>query len=452
MPFHSDIIRLTRLTLVALAGVLQLTPPTRLAAEPGPIATPVPVERLEARRTTLMDRIRTGVAVLRSATPRSLDRDFPQDSDYREDNDFFYLTGLEAPGGWLVLVAREGEADSVILYLPARQPGAERWNGAMLAPGPEARRITGVTEVRPADELDSDLRRLVEANSSPARSGGLYVTPAVRRADSAVLRRLLGAGSPARIKDLAAELDPLRQVKDEDELARLRRAIGITSDALVEAMRAARPGMFEYELEGVIEYGFRRRGAERVGFPSIVGSGPNGTTLHYDENRRQTRAGELVVMDVGAEFGYYSADVTRTIPISGRFDRRQRQLYELVLGAQQAAMDAVRPGTDLATLDRIAREYLRLHSGALCGGAPCDRYFVHGLSHWLGMNVHDVGSYTRRLEPGMVFTIEPGLYIPADSLGIRIEDDILVTETGGEILSSGAPRTVAEIERLMAAR
>ena len=184
-----------------------------------------------------------------------------------------------------------------------------------------------------------------------------------------------------------------------------------------------------------------------MGFPSIVGSGPNGTTLHYDENRRQTRAGELVVMDVGAEFGYYSADVTRTIPISGRFDRRQRQLYELVLGAQQAAMDAVRPGTDLATLDRIAREYLRLHSGALCGGAPCDRYFVHGLSHWLGMNVHDVGSYTRRLEPGMVFTIEPGLYIPADSLGIRIEDDILVTETGGEILSSGAPRTVAEIER-----
>ena len=185
-----------------------------------------------------------------------------------------------------------------------------------------------------------------------------------------MLRRLLGAGSPARIKDLAAELDPLRQVKDEDELARLRRAIGITSDALVEAMRAARPGMFEYELEGVIEYGFRRRGAERVGFPSIVGSGPNGTTLHYDENRRQTRAGELVVMDVGAEFGYYSADVTRTIPISGRFDRRQRQLYELVLGAQQAAMDAVRPGTDLATLDRIAREYLRLHSGAPVAAPP----------------------------------------------------------------------------------
>ncbi len=452
MPHHPGIFRLSPLTLVALAGVLQLTSATRVAAEPGPVAAPVPVERLEARRTTLMARIGDGVAVLRSATPRSLERDFPQDSDYREDNDFFYLTGLEAPGGWLVLVAREGAADSAILYLPATQPGAERWNGAMLAPGPEARRITGVTEVRPADELDSDLRRLVEANNSPARAGGLYVTPAVRRAESEVLRRLLGAGSPARIKDLGAELDPLRQVKDEDELARLRRAIGITSESLVEAMRAARPGMFEYELEGVIEYGFRRRGAERVGFPSIVGSGPNGTTLHYDENRRQTRAGELVVMDVGAEFGYYSADVTRTIPISGRFDRRQRQLYELVLGAQQAAMDAVRPGSDLATLDRIAREYLRLHSGTICGGAPCDRYFVHGLSHWLGMNVHDVGSYTRRLEPGMVFTIEPGIYIPAESLGIRIEDDILVTETGGEILSSGAPRTVAEIERAMAAR
>ena len=444
------IIRLRPLILAALAGLAQPTS-SPLAAEPGP-ATPVPVERLAARRSTLMDRIGTGVAVLRSAIPRSLERDFPQDSDYREDNDFFYLTGLEAPGGWLVLVAREGVADSAILYLPERQPGAERWGGARLGPGPEAGRLTGVTEVRPADRLEADLRRLVEGEDSPARAGGLYVTSAVRGTESAPLRRLLGAGSPARIKDLGAELDPLRQVKDEEELARLRRAIGITAEALGEAMRAARAGMHEYELEGLIEYGFRRRGAERVGFPSIVGSGPNATVLHYDENRRQIREGELVVIDVGAEYGYYTADVTRTIPISGRFDRRQRALYDLVLGAQQAAMDSVRPGTDLATLDRLAREYLRLHSGTLCGDTPCDRYFVHGLSHWLGMNVHDVGGYTRRLEPGMVFTIEPGIYLPAESLGIRIEDDVLVTESGGEVLSSGVPRTVAEIERAMASR
>ena len=152
-------------------------------------------------------------------------------------------------------------------------------------------------------------------------------------------------------------------------------------------------------------------------------------------------------MDVGAEFGYYTADVTRTIPISGKFDPRQRRLYELVLGAQQAAIDSVRPGTDLATLDRIAREYMRRHSGRLCGDSGCDRYFVHGLSHWLGMNVHDVGAYTRRLEPGMVLTIEPGIYLPAECLGIRIEDDVLVTDRGAEVLSSGIPRTVEEVER-----
>jgi Xaa-Pro aminopeptidase len=183
-----------------------------------------------------------------------------------------------------------------------------------------------------------------------------------------------------------------------------------------------------------------------------VGSGPNGTTLHYDENRRQTRPGELIVMDVGAEYGYYAADVTRTIPVSGRFTSRQRALYELVLGAQQAAIDAVRPGSDFGTLNRVAREYMRRHSGNLCGGFACDRYFVHGLSHWLGMNVHDVGSFTRRLEPGMVFTIEPGIYLPAESLGIRIEDDILVTRGGPEVLSSGIPRTVEEVEAAMASR
>jgi Xaa-Pro aminopeptidase len=201
-----------------------------------------------------------------------------------------------------------------------------------------------------------------------------------------------------------------------------------------------------------VEYGFRRRGAERLGFPSIVGSGPNGTTLHYDDNRRRTRPGELVVMDVGAEHGYYSADVTRTIPISGKFTPRQRQLYQVVLGAQQAAIDSVRPGTDLATLNRIAREHMRLHSGSLCGESSCDRYFIHGLSHWLGMDVHDVGSFTRPLQPGMVLTIEPGIYIPAESLGIRIEDDVLVTPSGGEVLSAGIPRTVEEIEQAVGSR
>jgi Xaa-Pro aminopeptidase len=384
----------------------------------------VPVERLAARRDAVLERIGTGVAVVRSGKPRSLDRDFPQDSDYREDNNFFYLTGLEAPGGSLVLIGRKNRPDSAILYLPARESATEQWTGSTLGPGPEASRLTGIAEIRPASEAKTEIDRVVAGR-------GRERLP---------------------VRDAADELAPLRQIKDAEEIRRLREAVAITGEGLRAAMRAARPGMYEYELEALVEYEFRRRGAERLGFPSIVGSGPNGTTLHYDENRRRTRPGELIVMDVGAEYGYYAADVTRTIPVSGRFDSRQRALYELVLGAQQAAIDAVRPGSDFGTLNRVAREYMRRYSGNLCGGSGCDRYFVHGLSHWLGLNVHDVGSFTRRLEPGMVFTIEPGIYLPAESLGIRIEDDILVTRGGSEVLSSGIPRTVEEVEAAMASR
>jgi len=406
-----------------LAAFTGLAPALATAQSGSPAGT-VPVERLAARREAVLERIGTGVAVVKSGKPRSLDRDFPQDSDYREDNNFFYLTGLEAPGGSLVLIGRKNRPDSAILYLPARESATEQWTGSTLGPGPEASRLTGIAEIRPASEAKTEIDRVVAGR-------GRERLP---------------------VRDAAGELASLRQIKDAEEIRRLREAVAITGEGLRAAMRAARPGMYEYELEALVEYEFRRRGAERLGFPSIVGSGPNGTTLHYDENRRRTRPGELIVMDVGAEYGYYAADVTRTIPVSGRFDSRQRALYELVLGAQQAAIDAVRPGSDFGTLNRVAREYMRRYSGNLCGGSGCDRYFVHGLSHWLGLNVHDVGSFTRRLEPGMVFTIEPGIYLPAESLGIRIEDDILVTRGGSEVLSSGIPRTVEEVEAAMASR
>jgi Xaa-Pro aminopeptidase len=183
-----------------------------------------------------------------------------------------------------------------------------------------------------------------------------------------------------------------------------------------------------------------------------VGSGPNSTTLHYDANRRQTQPSDLVVMDIGAEYGQYTADVTRTVPVDGHYTDRQKEIYQLVLGAQQAAIDATKPGVTIGELSQIARRYIQEHSGTLCGGESCNRYFIHGLSHWLGMRVHDVGDYSMPLAPGMVFTIEPGIYIAGEQLGIRIEDDILVTPTGAEILSAGAPRTIEDIERLMQQR
>jgi Xaa-Pro aminopeptidase len=412
----------SRASAAALAVVLALGTdrPEVVAAQAGSPAGPVPVERLVARRAALLERIGEGVAVVRAGTRRSIERDYPQDSDYRESNNFFYLTGLEAPGGRLVLVARQRGPDSTILYLPEPEQAHERWTGRAPRPGPEASRLSGIPDVRPMPE---DSGRLASGR-----------------------RR----GPPVSDRELAAHLADLRQIKDAEEIRRLRRAVGITNESLLEAMGALRPGMYEYELEALIEYGFRRQGAERLGFPSIVGSGPNATILHYDDNRRRMGEDELVVIDVGAEYGYYSADVTRTLPVSGRFTPRQRQLYELVLGAQQAAIDSVRPGTDVRALNRIARAYLQAHSGALCGGSGCDRYFIHGLSHWLGMDVHDPGSFSRPLAPGMVLTVEPGIYLPEEGIGIRIEDVVLVTTEGAELLSGSLPRAPDAVERAMA--
>jgi Xaa-Pro aminopeptidase len=396
------------------------------------------------------------VAVLRSADVRSIEDDYPQDGDYREDNDFFPLTGLEAPGGWLVLVARADSGDKAVLYLPERDSSREKWSGTRLGPGPEATRLSGIELVRPARAAEGEIQKLVFGSGSPARTGALYLRRGPREMESPFLQRLVFSdrtlGQPVRIADLSARTAQLRLIKDPDEVQRLRRAIAITGGGLRAAMETAKPGMHEYQLEARLEYVFRRDGAERLGFPSIVASGPNSTTLHYDRNRRRTQPGDLVVMDVGAEYGYQTADITRTIPISGRFSPRQRALYDLVLGAQQAAIDSVRPGIDLQHLNRIAREYMRAHSDTLCGTSPCDRYFVHGLSHWLGMDVHDVGSYATLLAPGMVFTVEPGLYIPEERLGIRIEDDVLVTAKGGEVLSAGIPRTAGQVESSMRSR
>jgi Xaa-Pro aminopeptidase len=265
------------------------------------------------------------------------------------------------------------------------------------------------------------------------------------------VRDLMLTSYGLQVQDLLPVLASLRRVKDADEIRRLTRAAEISVEGHLAAMRAARPGVFEYEIEAAAEYTFRRLGAERVGYPSIVGSGINSTVLHYDQSRRQTVAGDLIVMDMGAEFGYYSADVTRTIPVSGKFTPRQRAMYQLVLGAQQAAIDSIRPGISMRELDQIARRHMQANSGDLCGAGGCVRYFIHGLSHGIGMDVHDPGS-GGPLVPGMTFTIEPGIYIPEESLGVRIEDDFLVTATGYLNLSRGAPRTEVEIEKLMSGK
>ncbi|HTC24453.1 MAG TPA: aminopeptidase P N-terminal domain-containing protein [Gemmatimonadales bacterium] len=426
-------------------------------AQAGSPAGAVSVARLEARRAALAKRLGNGVAVLRSSTERSIEGDYAQDSDYREDNDFFYLTGAEAPESWLVLVARDSALAQVILYLPTRDTvtkyKSEQWVGARLNPGPAATALTGIQDVRASDLAAKEIPALVLASESPARHGMLYVKPGRDQDESATLRDSILAPAKAagdiRIGNLSLETAPLRLVKDDDELTRLRRAIALTTSAEREAMATLKPEVYEYAVEALIEYTFRKGGAERLGFPSIVGSGPNSVALHYDKNRRRMESGDVVVMDIGAEFGYLTADVTRTAPVSGTFTARQRAIYRLVLATQQTAIDSVRPGMDIPRLNQIARAYMQAHSDTLCGAVTCDKYFVHGLSHWLGMDVHDVGDIHAPLVPGMVLTVEPGIYLAKEGLGVRIEDDVLVTADGHEVLSAAAPRQPEEVEALV---
>ncbi len=446
------------LVLVALVATLagvaaaQARPPA--ANAPVGAWTPVPelpgmgravdTAAVAARRRALLARIGRGAALIPAAHERALERDYIQDNDFRQNNTFFYFTELETQDAWLLLVAGGPEPETV-LFLPPRNPSQERWTGLRLGPDSVAARLSGIRRVLPSDSLDRILRSALSRAPGP-----IYLPLDLTTRDDQRVADLAFEGRDVR--NLRPIADSLRLVKDADEIARMRTAIDISALGHIAAMQAARPGMAEYEIEAALEAAFRRNGADRVGYPSIVGSGPNSTTLHYDVNRRQTKDGDLVVVDAGAEWGQYTADVTRSFPVNGRFTPRQKAIYDLVLATQRAAFDSTRPGTTVSQLNRVAREYMRAHSGTLCGDQPCDAYFIHGLSHWLGMDVHDVGDYGTPLKPGMVLTIEPGIYLPQESLGVRIEDDVLVTATGAEWLSARAPRTTDEIERLMQGR
>ena len=395
---------------------------------------PVDTAAVAARRRALLKRIGSGTVLIPAGHERDIEQDYVQDNDFRQDNTFYYFTELETQDAVLLLTARGPDSLETVLFLPPRTPSQERWTGLRLGPDSVAVRLSGIATVLPLDSLDSRVHAARQPLYTPQGHG----------------RGQRAADAASATLNVTPIVDSMRAVKDADEIARLRRAVDISVAGHVAAMRAARPGMYEYELEAALEAGFRRNGADRLGYPSIVGSGPNTTTLHYDVNRRRTENGDLVVIDAAAEWGQYTADVTRTFPVNGKFTPRQKAIYDLVLGAQQAAFDAVRPGITMRELDGIARRYMHEHSGNLCGERTCDdrEYFNHGLGHPIGMDVHDVG-ISRPLEPGMVITLEPGIYLQAENLGVRIEDDVLVTAKGAEWLSAGAPRTTDAIERLM---
>jgi len=379
------------------------------------------------------------------------------DAKFHQSNDFHYLTGVDVSHASAILRPDLGEET---LYLPRRNPRLERYNGPTLAAGPEATAKTGFARVAPASEFLADLFRALadSGDGHPSRSATIYLIDAGSNPTSsdrsAWLARLVRDGAPgARVKDLGPRVHEQRKTKSPAEVALLRRAIAATAEAQAAVLRTVGPSGTENQLEGAILNAFVAHGASRAGFPSIVGSGPNSTVLHYGRNDRALGAGELVVVDIGAEVEGYTADITRTVPVDGQFTPRQRAVYQLVLDAQAGAARAVKPGeSTIGSLNRGVRDFFRASPLRARDKDriehTMDHFFAHGLGHHLGLDVHDVGDESKPLGPGQVFTIEPGLYLPTEGFGIRIEDDYLVTPTGVEKLSAAIPSAPDEVERL----
>jgi len=467
-------------------------------------AGPAPAEELTERRARILKGMGSGIMILFGAEPKvfSNDVNYP----YRQESNLFYLTGISQPGAALVLLP-DNRSQKEILFLPRRDPAREIWTGHMIGVD-EARRMTGIAHVWPIEEFEAFVEAVLGGSAYEKRPSGdardyqvtsesiergkpvqvWLLADAQSRFGSRYPRALRFASEAARFPAAQVRLASglfrdQRVVKSPWELRQLQRAIDITSLAQRAIMRkaagAAEP-LNESVLDGIILATYRGHGA-RWGFPSIVASGPNATTLHYEENNREIAKSELVLADIGAAVGNYTADVTRTFPVGGVFTEAQREVYDVVLDAHARATAAVRPGMTIRRVHETARKavadgLLKLGLIEDASGNQYRMWFMHGTSHWLGLDVHDVGGRDMPFRPGMVITVEPGIYIREDTLenledtprnkalieavrpaferyrniGVRIEDDVLVTEDGHRVLSDGLPRSIEDIEAFMA--
>jgi Xaa-Pro aminopeptidase len=424
-----------------------------------------------ARRQALLEAIGKGAVIL-PAAPSAL-RNNDVEHEYRQGSDFFYLSGFDEPESVLVL-SNAHPTQRAVLFLRERDPDRETWDGPRL--GVERAPATlGVDAAFPIRELEARLPEYLENTRRVHYRLGLdkaFDERLLRALDTVRVRARRGVECPSEIIDPAASLHEMRLRKRPEELETMRAASAITRDAHLAALRAALPGRYEFEVEAELLRVFRARGSERAAYGSIVGSGPNATILHYRKNDRKLEAGDLLLIDAGAEYAYYASDVTRTFPVSGSFSAEQRAVYELVLAAQLATIEAVKPGTTLEALHDVAVGVLvdGMRELGLVQGSRDEvlekgdykRFYMHRTSHWLGMDVHDVGRYyqdgaPRALEPSFVLTVEPGLYIAPNAevdprfrgIGVRIEDDILVTGSGHDNLTHDIPKGVAELEAIL---
>jgi len=383
---------------------------------------------------------------------------------FRQNENFYYLTGWNEPDALLLVVPKSAkpangnpEIDKEILFIPAHDYRQENWTGPKLGPADaDAPARTGFPTVKPVALFQSALQEALK--TFPKIYTELTAQPESGEDDfqAKMVANLRKIAPLATLGDLRAVLTRLRMVKSPGEIVLIRKATEASIDAHLAAMKAVRPGVWEYEIAALMKYEFERRGCEWPAYPPIVGSGFFSTVLHYDQDDHQMKDGDVVVLDVAGAYGGYTSDITRTLPVSGHFTSRQREIYEIVLGAQNAAIAAAKPGVYVGRsgkkgLYEIAFEYLNTHGKDL-HGKPLGQYFIHGLSHPIGLNVHDPMDFNQPLQPGMVVTVEPGIYISEEKLGVRIEDDILITENGYELLTRRLPRAADEIEKVMSER
>ncbi|PYX63797.1 MAG: peptidase M24 [Acidobacteria bacterium] len=417
-----------------------------------------------ARREALARKTEGGIIVIFAP----MEAEGPNDLyGFRQDNKFFYLSGWSEPGAALLIAppaqatpSSSARAYTEILFLPAHNPSQERWTGPKLGPeNPDAPKITGFDRVEVIDRLRDELVRLL-----PQPRATLYSDlPAFGQASASAealdwLKRANAFPTYVSFQDVKPLLAYLRTFKDAGEIDRIRKATDASVAAHLAAFHAVKPEVSEREISALMQYEWGKRGCERPAYAPIVGSGFNSTVLHYSDDSVIIHAGDVVVIDAAGEYSMYASDITRTFPATGKFSPRQREIYDIVLGAQQAAIAAFQPGKstlrrdDPNSLYKVAYEYINSH-GKDKQGAPLGKYFIHGLSHYVGLNVHDDGDYTLPLAPGMVFTIEPGIYIPEEKLGVRIEDVFFVDNNDKLInLSAALPHTADEVEQAMAAK
>ncbi len=430
---------------------------------------------MKTRRKELMAQMEPNSIALLAAAPvkmRNADAEYP----YRQSSDFFYLTGFAEANALLALIPGRKQGE-VVLFCAEKNPEKELWNGRVL--GPDAAITTlGVDDAFPIGDIDEILPGLIEG-----RDRVYYAMGKDDQFDDRVMnwvkvirsKSKMGAHPPGEFLMLDHLLHELRLLKSSAEIKLMEQAAKISAEGHKRAMTICKPGIYEYEMEAELLHAFARNGSRSPAYSSIVATGENACILHYTENTEQVKEGDLVLIDAGCEYQHYASDITRTFPANGKFSPEQKAIYEIVLKAQDAAIKAVQPGANWdephkASVKVITQGLVKL---GLLKGRPAEliksqayrEFYMHRVGHWLGMDVHDVGDYKiddhwRLLEPGMVTTIEPGIYISPDNkrvakkwrgIGVRIEDDVLVTRKGNKILSTGIPKTVQEIESFMAA-